>query len=106
MSGHAVLADLAATPPLPPLERAVLIDDRGYALLPHPFDKGAGMRLPVGDGLTIDWTPIDRSRILVALWAGWPDRPTDESIATSMTRADLQQLILGLISIDQQIGAI
>lgn len=98
------LSDIGVNPPLSPLADPVLVDDRGDALLPHPFDAGAGIRLPVGSGLTVDWAPVTSAQILLALWAGTDRQHSDESIATVITRDELQGLILALMSIDQQLG--
>lgn len=100
------LAEIGVSPPFAPLAEAIVIDRAGAAMFPHPFDEGAAMKLPIGTGVTLDWAPIGPGAVVVALWAGTADHHhhSDEAIATAVTRSDLQQLILALMSIDQQMG--
>lgn len=106
MSG-VTLDRIATTPALKPLDRPVAVDARGRALMPHPFDDQAAMMwLPIGAGVKVDWTSIDGRTALLALAGGTADAYADESIAITVTRAELQQLILDLVSIDQQMGSL
>lgn len=100
------LSDIGVTPPLFPLKDGLVVEPSGAAIFPHPFDDGAVMKLPIGNGLTIDWTPIAANALVLALWAGTPAQHSDEAIATTVDRKTVQQLILALMSIDAQMGSL
>lgn len=101
------LTSIAASPVLEPLERPIAIDARGRALLPHPFDdRAAMMRLPITAGVKVDWATIDKRTALLAIAGGTAETYADECIAIALTRAELQQLILDLVSIDNQMSAL
>ncbi|MEA3390143.1 MAG: hypothetical protein U9R64_12840 [Pseudomonadota bacterium] len=100
------LSDIGVTPPLLPLKDGLVVETSGEGMFPHPFDDGAVMKLPIGAGLTIDWAPIRSNALVLALWAGTPERHSDEAIATVLSRPQVQQLILALMSIDAQMGSL
>lgn len=91
--------------PLAPMRDPVLVSDRGDAWMPHPFYRGMRTLLPLCEGIALAWAPCaPASGILLSLWGGNPDNPSDEAIACTISRNGLRALIRDLQSIDQQWG--
>lgn len=98
------LDQISTTSNLAPLENPVLVDSRGRALVPSPFRPSFRSYIPISAGITADWAPMGGGNALLVLWAGTEKDPSDKSIAIALERANLQQLILDLVSIDKQLG--
>ena len=89
-----------------PFAGPILIDDFGNGYFPHAFLAGAATALPICRGLAKGWAPAPEiGGVLLAMFAGNPDEPTDEALATLLSRDGLRALIADLQSIDQQLGA-
>ena len=102
--GNGELANQVA--PHAPFVGPILVNDRGEGFFPHAFCPGEVAVLPICRGLATGWTTAsDVDGVLLALFAGNPDEPTDESMATLLSRDGLRALIAGLQSIDEQLGA-
>ncbi|WP_236576306.1 hypothetical protein [Sphingobium sp. S8] len=91
--------------PSAPFAGPILIDDFGNGYFPHAFMPGTATALPICRGLAKGWAPAPEvGGVLLAIFAGNPDEPTDEAVATLLSRDGLRALIADLQSIDQQLG--
>lgn len=102
--GNGELANQMA--PHAPFPDPILINDHGEGFFPQAFWPGTVAVLPICRGLATGWAAAPEVEgVLLALYAGNPDEPTDESMATLLSRDGLRALIAGLQSIDEQLGA-
>lgn len=92
--------------PLEPFAIPILLDEEGYAWIPHGFRAGLFMWMHVGEGAAIGWAPIpELDKALVTIWGGNPFAPTDEAIAFVISRRGLRGIIDMLTSIERQMDA-
>ena len=99
---HAIASEAQDTPHFPPMQEPLLVDERGNAWLPHPFAPGKRIPAPLCEGMAIAWTPARPTHVVLSLWGGHPENPSDESIGALLSRSGLKRLIADLQSIDQQ----
>ncbi|WP_051768205.1 hypothetical protein [Sphingobium sp. DC-2] len=91
--------------PTAPFPAPILVNDRGEGFFPHAFCAGEVMLMPVCRGLAMGWAAAPEvGGALLSIFAGNPDAPTDESVATLLSRDGLRALIADLQSIDRQLG--
>ena len=92
--------------PCAPFAAPILVNDRGEGFFPHAFCQGEVMLLPICRGLAMGWAPAPEANgVLLSIFAGNPDTPTDESVATVLSHDGLRALIADLQSIEQQLSA-
>lgn len=92
----------AADPSCPPIADPLLLDDRGNIWIKHPFTPDRRVRMPLCEGLRLEWAPLCTEHILLSLWGGNPENPAEEALALTFSRDDLRRMIADLQSIDQQ----
>ena len=102
---HAIAPKAQDTPHFPPMQEPLLVDERGNAWLPHPFAPGMRILAPLCEGLAVAWTPASMTHVVLTLWGGNPDNPSDESIGALLRQPGLKRLIADLQSIDRQIDS-
>lgn len=93
---------MMARPVFSPMTEPLLIDGHGFALMPHAYVSGFHLRTFVAEGMGMTWTPLSADRIILCLVGGNPAAPTNEALATSISRNGLRELIADLQSIDRQ----
>jgi hypothetical protein len=82
-----------------------MVNDRGEGFFPHGFFPELAVMMPICRGLGFGWTAAPEvGGILISIFGGNPDEPTDEALATTLSRDGLRALIAGLKSIDKQLG--
>lgn len=92
--------------PFPPMARPVLVTDLGEAWVAHPFYRGVTTNVPLCEGLAVAWAPCTPLRqIILSIWGGHSENPSDESVTTTLTRPGLKRLIADLQSIADQLDA-
>ncbi len=90
--------------PFPPMARPVLVNDLGEAWVPHPFYPGMTTNVPLCEGLAVAWAPCTPLRqVILSIWGGNRENPSDESVTTTLSRAGLTRLIADLQSIADQL---
>ncbi|OJY68674.1 MAG: hypothetical protein BGP16_05410 [Sphingobium sp. 66-54] len=89
---------------LPPIPYPILIAENGNGWIPHAFNPGIHVCRPVVRGIGLAWTPAPEvGGLLLCIAGGNPRQPTDEAVATFISRKGLREIIADLQSIDAQL---
>lgn len=90
--------------PIAPFPGPVIINDWGEVFVPHAFFPRSVTSLPLCRGAALGWAPFPEvGGVLLAVFGGNPDAPSDESMAVALSRDGLRALIADLQSIDEQL---
>lgn len=91
----------------PPPMSTVVVDEQGYAWLPHPGGNGDLIRSFVHAGVRIGWAPVpELGGMLLSQWGGpGPDADFEEDgLTTFLTRDGLRAIIGDLQAIEAALG--
>lgn len=89
-----------------PMQGTVLYSDNGTVFVPHAFEHGRSVELPLSRGVAVSWAPcpeVDGALFILA--AGNLAQPSDEAIAITLSRDGVRALARSLQLIDAQMEA-
>ena len=90
--------------PHAPFSSPIMVNDRGEGFFPHGFYPELAVMMPICRGLGFGWAAAPEvGGVLLSIFGGNPDEPTDEALAAALSREGLRALIAGLQSIDKQL---
>lgn len=93
--------------PFPPMRAPLIVTERGEAWVPHPFYPDLTINVPLCEGLAVAWAPCTPVHgIILSIWGGNPENPSDESVTATLTRPGLKRLIADLQSIADQMDGL